>query len=528
MTGRVVTPGRNFKERAEHALADAGLQAAMRNLDRRLFTAAEVERATPWLKDRAASIRRETLSDLDGWLDRAAAALEAVGVVVHRAATPADAARYVVDLALREGVREVVKSKSMATEEIDLADALRAAGVASLETDLGEYVVEVAGERPSHMVTPAIHKTIPQVAGLLTAEAGRALPADAEVLTRWVRDHLRPRFLGAEMGVTGANFVAADTGTVVLVTNEGNGRLCTTLPRIQVVLAPVDKVVPRLADVSVLLPLLTRSATGQALTNYVTMITGPRRAGELDGPEQVHVVLLDHNRRRLLGTPYEEMLACIRCGACLNVCPVYRHTSGHAYDSVYTGPMGKILTPLLSGGEEGCDLPFASTLCGACTEACPVEIPLADLLVRLRSDLRGPGPLVRPGSARRPQPAPPSAPDPLAAPADGPGSRPRRLPGEGYPWWTGEAALPSPRRDAPYGRRRLGFAAWAALWSTPAGYRLGAAASRAGSRLLGRARWTGRRVAGSGEWTATRDLPLPAARPFRDRWGARASGGERW
>jgi len=178
---------------------------------------------------------------------------------VHRAATPADATRYIVDLARREGVREVVKSKSMATEEIDLAAALRAAGVASLETDLGEYVVEVAGERPSHMVTPAIHKTVPQIAELLSAHAGRALPPDPEVLTRWVRDELRPRFLGAQMGVTGANFVAADTGTVVLVTNEGNGRLCTTLPRVQVVVAPVDKVVPRLSDVAVLLPLLTRA-----------------------------------------------------------------------------------------------------------------------------------------------------------------------------------------------------------------------------------------------------------------------------
>jgi len=526
VTGRVVTPGRDFKERAERALRDPGLQGALRNLDRRLFTAAEVERTTPWLKDRAAEIRRETLSDLDGWLARTQDALEAAGCVVHRAATPADATRYIVDLARREGVREVVKSKSMATEEIDLAAALRAAGVASLETDLGEYVVEVAGERPSHMVTPAIHKTVPQIAELLSAHAGRALPPDPEVLTRWVRDELRPRFLGAQMGVTGANFVAADTGTVVLVTNEGNGRLCTTLPRVQVVVAPVDKVVPRLSDVAVLLPLLTRSATGQALTNYLTMIPGPRRAGEADGPEQVHVVLLDHNRRRLVGTPYEEMLACIRCGACLNVCPVYRRASGHAYDSVYTGPMGKILTPLLSGGEEGCDLPFASTLCGACTEACPVEIPLADLLVRLRSDLRGPGPL-RPG----PAPIPPRV--AARAPGDGthrpegrrPGALVPRLPGEGYPWWA--AGAPVTRRDPPRSRRRTAFAAWSALWSRPAGYAASAAAGRAVSRLVGRRGWTGTRLPGSGEWTATRDLPLPAARSFRERWAARG-GGRAW
>ncbi len=513
MTGRVVTPGRDFKERAERALADPALQGAMRNLDRRLFTAAAVERTTPGLKDRAAAIRREILSDLDGWLDRTCAALEAAGWVVHRAATPDDATRYVVELARREGVDEVVKSKSMATEEIDLATALRDAGISSLETDLGEFVVEVAGERPSHMVTPAIHKTIPQVADLLSPTAGRALPADAEALTRWVRDHLRPRFLEAGMGVTGANFVTADTGTVVLVTNEGNGRLCTTLPRIQVVVAPIDKVVPRLSDVAVLLPLLTRSATGQELTNYLTMITGPRRAGEADGPDQVHLVLLDHNRRRLVGTPYEEMLACVRCGACLNVCPVYRRSSGHAYDSVYTGPMGKILTPLLSGGEQGCDLPFASTLCGACTEACPVEIPLADLLVRLRSDLRGPGPF----------PPPPAAP---AAPAAPVGRARPRLPGEGHPWWTAEARLVRP--DPPRGRRRVPFAGWALVWSSPAGYALSATAARLGSRLLGRRGWTGRRVPGSGEWTTSRDLPLPAERPFRARWSARRPGEEPW
>lgn len=531
MTGRVVTPGRDFAERAERALADASLQGALRNLDRRLFTAAEVARTTPELKDRAAAVRRETLADLDGWLDRAARSLEDAGAVVHRAATPGDATRYVVDLARREGVREVVKSKSMATEEIDLAAALRAAGIASLETDLGEYVVEVAGERPSHMVTPAIHKTIPQIAALLSATAGRALPSDPQELTRWVRDHLRSRFFEAGMGVTGANFVAADTGTVVLVTNEGNGRLCTTLPRIQVVVAPVDKVVPRLSDVADLLPLLTRSATGQSLTNYVTMITGPRRPGEADGPEQVHVVLLDHNRRRLLGTPYEEMLACIRCGACLNVCPVYRHVSGHAYDSVYTGPMGKILTPLLSGGEEGCDLPFASTLCGACTEACPVEIPLADLLVRLRSDLRGPGPL-------SPAPAPPAASprrEPSAVggagtrddPASAAGRGPRpRLPGEGHPWWAAQAPVTArrPRR----GGRRMRFGAWARLWSSPTGYSAAARAGRWAARFAGRDGWTGRHVPGSGAWTTTRDLPLPAERPFRDRWAARASGREPW
>ena len=300
---------------------------------------------------------------------------------VHRASTPADARRVIVDLAQARGARTVVKSKSMATEEIDLGDALEEAGLTSVETDLGEYIVQLAGERPSHMITPAIHKTLPQIRDVLAKEAGLDLPVDREALTAWARERLRGEFLRADIGITGVNFAAADTGTLVLVTNEGNGRFCTTLPRVHVAVMPVEKVIPRLADVGVLLPLLTTHATGQALSNYVTMISGPRRAGEVDGPDELHVVFLDNRRRTLLGTKYEEMLACIRCGACLNVCPVYRNVSGHAYDAVYSGPMGKVLTPLLSGGTEGADLPYGSTLCHACSDACPVKIPLGDMIL---------------------------------------------------------------------------------------------------------------------------------------------------
>ena len=383
----VTTPGADFRERSASAVGDPQLQRALHNMDRRLRTAAQAAAAHPDWKARAAAVRRETLRDLDGWLDKLEAALVARGVVVHRAEDPAAARAVVLGIARRIDARTVVKSKSMATEEIELGAALESAGMRSVETDLGEYIVQLAGERPSHMITPAIHKTLPQIRDVLAREAGTELPVDREALTEWARERLRTEFLRADLGITGVNFAAADTGTIVLVTNEGNGRYCTTWPRVHIAMMPIEKVIPRLADVATLLPLLTSHATGQALSNYVTMLTGPRREGEFDGPDELHVVFLDHRRRALLGTRYEEMLACIRCGACLNVCPVYRNVSGHAYDAVYSGPMGKVLTPLLSGHAQGADLPYGSTLCHACSDACPVQIPLADMILDLRTEV---------------------------------------------------------------------------------------------------------------------------------------------
>ncbi len=514
MSHGIVTPGETLAARATSAVADPDLQHALRNLDQRLFTARDVDAKFPELKERAAAVRRETLADLPAWLDRTETVLSGLGVHVHRAATPEDARRIIVAIAREEGLTRAVKSKSMATEEIDLADALEAAGIETVETDLGEYIVQVAGERPSHMIVPAIHKTLAQVAAVLQTRADEELPVEHEAITAWARDHLRQRFLAADFGITGGNFVAADTGTLVLVTNEGNGDLCTIIPRVQVAVVPVEKVIPRFSDLATLLPLLTMSATGQRISNYVTMINGPRRDGEIDGPETLHVVLLDHGRLRLVGTAYEDMLACIRCGACLNVCPVFRRISGHAYDAVYSGPMGKVLTPLLSlDGADGRELPEASTLCGACTEACPVEIPLADLLVRLRADLRRPG-----------------AVDPLPAPtsAAGAGGHQRR-PGEGYD--SRVLATPLASRPPPRSARRAAFDAWARLWSSPAGYARTTAFARLGARVVGRGggpRWTRGKVIGLGSWTATRDAPRPADRSFRSRWAARAHGDEQW
>ncbi|HKN40048.1 MAG TPA: lactate utilization protein B, partial [Acidimicrobiia bacterium] len=416
----------SLAERARRAIDDTDLQTALAKVTAALGAEGTAARTDPDMVEkrrRGAAIRREALGDLDGWLDRLQAKLESLGVTVHRAAGPEEARRIVLGIARAEGVRLAVKSKSMATEEIHLNAALEAEGVEVVETDLGEYIIQLAREMPSHIIAPAVHKTVPQVARLFTEAAGRPLPDDRTALCAFARERLRSKFLAADMGITGANFVTVDTGTIVLVTNEGNGRMCTSLPRVHVAVMPVEKVLPRFADLGVLLPLLTRSATGQRLSTYVSMITGPRRPGEVDGPERLHVVFLDHNRRALLGTPYEEMLACVRCGACLNVCPVYRRIGGHAYDAVYSGPMGAVLTPLLSGGSEGRDLPDASSLCGACTEACPVGIPLADLLVRLRADLRRPGPPVPP-AAGWPAHRAPVAPEPgrgapgRAVPAD--------------------------------------------------------------------------------------------------------------
>ncbi len=520
MSGKgLVTPGPTMKARSKVAVEDPQLQAALSNLDLRLFTAGRVQSEHPEWKDRVAEIRRETLADLDGWIDKLEAKLVELGVVVHRAATAEDARAYIVGLARREGVERVVKSKSMASEEIDLGSALEAAGIESIETDLGEYIVQLADERPSHMITPAIHKTLGQIADVLSKEAGEELPVVREPLTAWARDKLREKFVRADMGITGANFIAADTGTIVVVTNEGNGRFCTSLPRIHVAVVPVEKVIPRFEDLGVLLPTLVMSATGAKMSNYLSMVTGPRREGEIDGPEQLHVVLLDHNRRILLGTPYEDMLGCIRCGACLNVCPVYRSVGGHAYDSSYSGPMGKILTPLVTAGEEGRDLPFASTLCGACTEACPAEIPLADLLVRLRADLRSPGPVVTPWAEKVvPPPALPIGP----AARDGS----TRQPGEGYA--TAVTRLNLPTRAAPRARRRSGFETWAFLWSHPSTYRASLVLGRLGAKVLRpKSGWV-RKAPMLHAWTDSRDVLVPQGPTFRERWAARERGDETW
>jgi L-lactate dehydrogenase complex protein LldF len=377
-----------FTAASNQALGDEPLQAALARLTGTLMAAnrsgysalADSDR----LRDLAKRIKEHTLAHLDRYLEQLADSVERAGGHVHWAATAEEARQIVLDLADAAGCKRAVKSKSMTSEEIHLNDALEQAGLEVTETDFGEYILQVAGERPSHLVAPAVHHTRESVARLLSQHLGEHLPDDAQTLAMTGRRVLREKFYQADLGITGANFAVAETGTIVLVTNEGNGRLTTTWPRIHIALMGMEKVIPRLADLPVFLKLLARAATGQPLSVYTTLVTGPRRDGELDGPDEFHLVILDNGRSRIVATPFRESLQCIRCGACLNACPVYRRIGGHAYGGVYSGPIGSILTPLYDSVKDHPHLPHASSLCGACQVACPVRINIPHMLIGLR------------------------------------------------------------------------------------------------------------------------------------------------
>jgi L-lactate dehydrogenase complex protein LldF len=450
-------PGGRFREIARGKLGDAHVQAALDLSTNRLRT----HRLAGWealgdvevLRDRAHAIRMAVIDDLDGHVARFTEALEARGGHVFFAHTAAEASSYVADVCRRRGAKLAAKSKSMVSEEIGLNEALEAAGVRPVETDLGEYILQLAGEHPVHIVAPAIEKTAADVAELFSRVSGEDVPAELEALTRTARRLLRESFLQADVGITGANFGVSSTGSICLVTNEGNGRLVSSVPPVHIAVMGMERLVPSTADLAVLLKLLARSATGQKLTVYTTLITGPRRAEEPDGPEELHVVILDNGRTNLLRGRYREMLACIRCGACLNVCPVYRKTGGAAYGPVYSGPMGAVLLPLLVGLEQAPSLPHASSLCGACTDACPVKIPLHELLLDLRRDL------VEQGVASR--------------------------------------------------FERLAFTLWSLAWSSPSGYGLTTRLARLAQPLAG--------LLGPGRaWASGRALPR-LGRRYRDR-----------
>jgi L-lactate dehydrogenase complex protein LldF len=338
------------------------------------------------LRDVAARIRVSNLARLDEHLDRMATGWEAHGGKVFFAADAGEACTYVLDVARRAGADLVVKSKSMASEEIGLNHVLAEAGIEAVETDLGEHIIQLAGEHPSHIVAPAVHKSKGDVRDLFSDLAGRMLPEDAEALMQFARQRLRERFLSARLGITGVNFAVSEAGAICLVTNEGNGRMCSSMPSVHIAIMGMERIVGTWDELAVMLSLLAKSATGQKLTQYTSLLFGPRRPGELDGPEESHLVVLDNGRAGVLGTEYEAVLHCIRCGACLNVCPVYRQVGGHAYDPVYSGPIGAVLNPIIKGTREAGELAHASTLCGACTEACPVRIPLHDILLYLRRD----------------------------------------------------------------------------------------------------------------------------------------------
>jgi L-lactate dehydrogenase complex protein LldF len=345
------------------------------------------------LRNHARRVRAHTIGRLDHYLGQFTQAVEAAGGQVHWAHDGEEANRIVCELARTHGVTLAVKAKSMVSEEIDLNHALQSAGVEVVESDLGEYIIQLAGEKPSHIIAPAVHKTKEEVGSLLHEKLGVPLTSDPKEMAAYARAELRRIFLNADMGISGANFGVAETGTLCLVTNEGNGRMVTSLPRLHVSLLGVERLVPTLDDLSVMLQLLARSATGQKLSVYTSLVTGPRRvpsgfgpAGEMDGPDEVHVVIVDNGRSRVLGSRLAEVLYCIRCGACLAACPVYRHIGGHAYGSVYPGPIGSVITPALFGTQDWGDLPHASSLCAACRDVCPVRIDLPKLLLDLRHE----------------------------------------------------------------------------------------------------------------------------------------------
>ena len=378
-----------FDARVDRALADDELQKVIadgQDYMQALIAPARAEPDWPIALDEIARVRAETLAHLASYVEQFANSLERVGGHVFFAADAPEACRHVVALAQQRGTQLVVKSKSMVTEEIGLNRALEVAGAEVVETDLGELIVQLAHERPFHIIAPAIHKSLEQIRQLFSKAADRELEADADVLAGYARDMLREKFFAADLGISGANFGVAATGSVVLVTNEGNGRMTTTLPSTHVVIMGVERLVPTFTDLEAILKVLPRVGAGEQMTTYVTAITGPRRSGEADGPQELHVVIVDNGRSRILGSKYEQILSCIRCGACLDVCPVFRKIGGHAYDAVYTGPIGAVLSPLLDGLICHLELPFASSMCGACTEVCSARIPLAELIRELRED----------------------------------------------------------------------------------------------------------------------------------------------
>ena len=480
-----------FDQNARQALTDPQLRGALRNLantfgERRKIAITTVN---DWegLRESARAIKDETLAHLDKYLEAFADNAERAGAQVHWARDAAEACQIVLRLLREREATRVVKSKSMATEEIHLNAALEAEGLSPVETDLGEWIIQLACETPSHIVVPAIHKSKRQIAELFTEKVGIEPTDDVAVLTRTARRILRQRFAEAEAGISGVNFGVAETGTILILENEGNARLTTSLPRMHIAVMGIEKIIPRLVDLDVFLKLLPRSGTGQRLTSYQSLITGVKRSLDDEGPEEMHIVLMDNGRSRMLGHPVtRQSLACIRCGACLNACPVYQQIGGHAYGSVYPGPIGAVITPQLTGIKSAAQLPYASSLCGACREVCPVKIDIPELLLHLRAEI---------------------VEGTMSGTADQKGPVKRKL------------------------MERLAFRLYTFAWSSPTLYEWGTRVARLMQRPVVRDGRIGR-VSGLvarlapplGAWTAWRDLRPVAPRSFREEWRDNLSG----
>lgn len=373
------------------AAGDERLKTAINNAVMKQYTARQLRLLDlpdpDKLRTLAGDIKQHALDNLDYYLVQFKQSLERNGGKLHFARTGDECKKIILDIAKAAGCKSVIKSKSMVSEEIELVHAFEANGIDVVETDLGEFIVQIGKDKPSHLVAPIVHKDRQSCGKLFSEYFGTPYTDDPNALTKQARKHLRDKFRHADMGMTGGNFLVAETGQVCVVENEGNARQSVTSPRVLVSLVGIEKVIPRLADLAIMLKLLARSATGQPITVYNNLFGGPRKEGEKDGPQEFHVVLLDNGRTEILGSEYRETLRCIRCGACLNACPVYRKIGGHAYGSVYPGPIGALVTPLFQGLGNFKDLPQASSLCGACYEACPVKINIPQHLINMRRDI---------------------------------------------------------------------------------------------------------------------------------------------
>jgi L-lactate dehydrogenase complex protein LldF len=460
----------HFKESAHVKLHDARLQhnlAKMKDkfVGKRRSSITELD-DFEGTRQHARGVRQRALDNLDVWLEIFERNAQARGATVLFAQTPAEINRLVLDIAARHSVRKIIKSKSMVSEESSLDHAIEGAGIKVVETDLGEYILQINNyEPPSHIIGPALHKSKEEVAELFHQKHGTPYKEDIEDLCLEARGVLRDHYLTADMGISGGNFFVAESGSVVLVTNEGNATLTTTLPRVHIAISGLEKIVPTLEDVATLMRLLPRSATGQSISNYVDVLTGPKGPGEFHGAEHMYFIIVDSGRTEVLASDVKEALRCIRCGACMNHCPVYQNIGGHAYGWVYPGPIGSILTPMYVGLENAPDLPHASTFCNQCGVVCPVMIPLPDLQRKLREQ--------------------------------------------------------SFERDLRPWHERTGIKLWAWVARRPALY---AFASRVGVRFLrglGGANGMIRKLPLGKGWTLDRDMPAPAGRTFRDLYAAR-------
>jgi L-lactate dehydrogenase complex protein LldF len=470
MTVHATSP--QFKDNAARALADGQLQRALGNVRRGFIdkrqAAADKLPEFEALRDSARDIKNHTLQHLDLYLEAYEAKVTASGGHVRFARDADEARDIILTICRAAGAKTVTKGKSMISEEIGINAHLESAGIVPVETDLGEYIIQLRGEMPSHIIAPAVHVNATQVEQDFRRvhthlDAKRDLSEPVQLLGE-ARAVLRDRFLAADVGITGANFLIAETGTSVIVTNEGNGDLTQILPKTHIVLASIEKLVPTLEDVSQILRVLARSATGQEMSVYTTFSTGPRRPEDVDGPENYHVVILDNGRSSMLGTSFEEMLRCIRCGACMNHCPVYHAVGGHAYGWVYPGPMGAVLTPTLIGVDKAGHLPNASTFCGRCESVCPVRIPLPKLMRHWRER----------EFERHLQPA----------------------------------------------TMRYGMGVWGFFARRPALYRLATRAAMGVLGLAGRERGRFKWLPFTKGWTQHRDFPAPQGPTFQQRWAA--------